>query len=203
LSEDLTPEDVKSYIKEEEEEEVVERLTRRGRPPKKVTPEITKDIEEVLKKVDGASALRLMNYLHRSYLSWITEAEAEKYYTVTRQAFSEALTQQQQVIREIMNNVAQQLQNTIAPALNTVSKVLETIEDRVKSLEKITSKPAIDERLILLGGVLVKAFKDKIGLPKELSDIVDYVIYDIAKGLLRPRREEREEEKEEAEGGQQ
>ena len=199
MSEDLTPEDVKTYVKEEEAEEVVERLARRGRPPKKVTPEITKDIEEVLKKVDGASALRLMNYLHRSYLSWITEAEAEKYYTVTRQAFSEALTQQQQVIREIMNNIAQQLQNTISPALSTVSKVLETIEDRVKSLEKITSKQAIDERLILLGAVLIKAFKDKIQLPKELSDIVDYVIYDISKSLLRPKIEEGEEEKEEGE----
>jgi hypothetical protein len=36
MTEDLTPEDIKGYLKEEEEEEIAERIvTRRGRPPRK------------------------------------------------------------------------------------------------------------------------------------------------------------------------
>jgi hypothetical protein len=36
MSEDLTPEDIKGYLKEEEEEEIAERIvSRRGRPPRK------------------------------------------------------------------------------------------------------------------------------------------------------------------------
>jgi hypothetical protein len=53
MSEDLTPEDIKNFLKEEEEEEIAERIvTRRGRPPrKKPTFEIPRELEETLKRL--------------------------------------------------------------------------------------------------------------------------------------------------------
>jgi hypothetical protein len=135
-----------------------------------------------------------MHLLHNAYLSWITEAEAEKYYTVTRQAFVEALQQQQQVIRELTESFAKQIQDVIAPTLNTVTRTLDAIEARVRQIEQATSRPIIDDRLIVLGGIIVKALKDKLGLPKELSELLDSIIYSTAIRIMGVKREEEEVE---------
>jgi hypothetical protein len=135
-----------------------------------------------------------MHLLHNAYLSWITEAEAEKYYTVTRQAFVEALQQQQQVIRELTESFAKQIQDVIAPTLNTVTRTLDAIEARVRQIEQATSRPLIDDRLIILGGIVIKALKDKLGLPKELSELLDSIIYSTAVKYLGVKHEEEESE---------
>jgi hypothetical protein len=204
MSEDLTPEDIRNYLKEEEEEEIAERIvSRRGRPPrKKPTFEIPKDLEETLKKINGAEVLRLMHLLHNAYLSWITEAEAEKYYTVTRQAFVEALQQQQQVIRELTQSFARQIQDVIAPTLNTVTRTLDAIEARVRQIEQATSRPLIDDRLIILGGIVIKALKDKLKLPREVDELLDSIIYSTAIGYLRGKRVHEETSEPESESDQ-
>lgn len=190
MDEDLTPNDIplpNSELEEEEtgeEEEVIPRPRRRGRPPKKAGTEIPKEVEEALKKIDGATALKLMQFLHSSYLSWINEAEATKYYNVSREAWNEAMQMQQQSIQQLTNAFAEQLTNTLSPTLNTVSKALETIEERVKALEKTTSKPILDERLITLGAILIKGLKDKLGLPKDVSELLDAIIYTSARDYL-------------------
>jgi len=142
-----------------------------------------------------------MQFLHASYLSWITEAEAEKYYVTVSRAYTEALQQQQQTLRELTSAFAQQLQNTITPALESLSKSLETISTRVETLEKATRPTTIDDRLILLGTILLRGFREKLGLPQDLDRMLDYMIYDTARGFLAKRGvvEEKEEEGEEGE----
>jgi hypothetical protein len=152
--------------------------------------------------VDGATALKLMQFLHASYLSWITEAEAEKYYVTVSRAYTEALQQQQQTLRELTSAFAQQLQNTITPALESLSKSLETISARVETLEKATRPTAIDDRLILLGAVVLRGLREKLGLPKDLDNMIDYIIYESAKGFLAKRRVKEEEKEEEGEEGE-
>jgi len=191
MEEDLSPEDIpkpEEALEEEEtgeEEEIIPR-PRRGRTPRRrVGTEIPKELEEVLKKVDGASLMKLMQFLHSSYLSWINEAEATKYYNVSREAWSEAMQMQQQMIKQLVDAFANQLQSTLTPTLDTVNKALATIEERVKAIEKTTSKPMIDERMIALGAILVKGFKDKLGLPEEVSSLLDAIIYSSARDFLR------------------
>lgn len=180
MGEDEELERLKEYIEGEEEEFS---KPRRGRPPKKYKLEIPKDVEETLKKIDGATTLKLMQFLHTSYLSWINEAEATKYYNVSRQAWTEAMQMQEKTIRELVQAFTQQIENTLAPSLDSVNRALETIESRVKQLEASASKPMIDDRLILLGAALVKAFKDKLGLSKEVSDLLDAIIVSVARDI--------------------
>ena len=189
MGEEETLEGIENLGEIEEIEEIP--APKRGRP-RKPKVEIPKDVEEVLKKVDGATALKLMQFLHNSYLSWINEAEATKYYNVSRQAWTEALQMQQQTIQQLVQTFTEQLENTLAPTLDTVTRALETIESRVKQLETSVSKPVIDDRLVLLGATLVKAFKDKLGLSKEISDLLDAIIVSTARDILvksRPQQE--------------
>lgn len=190
MGEDEELERLKEYIEHEVEEEEVSK-PRRGRPPKKFKIEIPRDLEEKLKNIDGLTTLRLMQFLHESYLSWINEAEATKYYNVSRQAWTEALQMQQQTIQQLVQTFTQQLENTLAPTLDIVNRTLETIESRVKHLESSVSKP-VDDRLVLLGTILVKVFKDKLGLSKEISDLLDAIIVSTARDILvksRPQHE--------------
>lgn len=200
-------EEVGDVLKEIENLGEIEEIPtpRRGRP-RKPKVEIDKDLEEVLKKVDGATALKLMQFLHNSYLSWINEAEATKYYNVSRQAWTEALQMQQQTIQQLVQTFTQQLENTLAPTLDTVNRALETIENRVKQLEASVSKPVtvIDDRLILLGTVLLKSFKDKLNLSKEISDLLDAIIISTARDILvksRPQQEIQQQTQQSQEGG--
>ena len=194
MEEDLTPEDVpkpESFEEvEEEEEEVVPRPRRRVR---KTRREIPKEVEEALRKIDGATALKLMQFLHDSYLSWINEAEATKYYSVSRQAFNEAMQMQQQMMKQLVDAFTNQLQSTISPTLETVNRALSAIEERVKAIERATSKPQVDDRLILLGAVLLKSFKDKLKLPDELDDVLTAIIYSTARSYLSKVEEKAEE----------
>jgi hypothetical protein len=205
--EEIKPEDIAKALEEEgvevgrEEEEEVPR-PRRGRPPKKRTIEIPKDVEDALRKVDGATALKLMGFLHYSYLSWITEAEAEKYYVTVSRAYSEALQQQERTLRELTNAFTQQLQSTIAPALQSISKSIETISERVAYLEKATKPQPIDDRLIILGSIILKGLREKLGLPPEVDNILNMIIYDSARAYLSRRGIKVEEEEEQGEAGE-
>jgi hypothetical protein len=207
--EEISPEDIaralgeEGFAEEGEAEEEVPKPRRRGRPPKKQKIEIPQDVEEALRKIDGATALKLMQFLHASYLSWITEAEAEKYYVTVSRAYSEALQQQERTIRELTNTFAQQLQSTIAPALESISRSIDAISTRVADLEKMTKPQPIDDRLIVLGAVLLKGLREKLGLPKEVDDILNIVIYESARTYLsRSRVRVEEEEKGEESGGE-
>jgi hypothetical protein len=205
MEEDLTPEDIPKpeALEEEETEEEEEVIPRPRHRRSKRGAEISKELEEVLKKIDGASLMKLMQFLHSSYLSWINEAEATKYYNVSRQAFNEAMQMQEQMIKQLVDAFANQLQSTLTPTLETVNRALSAIEERVKAIERVTSKPAIDDRLILLGTVLLKGFKDKLGLPSEIGDILDAIIYSTAKSYLsKTAVEEKKEEKKEEAGKQ-
>jgi hypothetical protein len=207
--EEISPEDIARALGEEElteegeAEEEVPKPRRRGRPPKKRTIEIPKDVEDALKKIDGATALKLMQFLHASYLSWITEAEAEKYYVTVSRAYSEALQQQERTIRELTDAFARQLQSTIAPALQSISKSIDAISARVADLEKMTKPQPIDDRLIVLGAILLKGLRQKLGLPEEVDSILNTVIYESARAYLaRGGIRVEEEEKGEKSGGE-
>jgi hypothetical protein len=187
--EDITAEDIRRVLleeaeEEEEEEEAIPR-PRRGRPPRrKLKVEIPKDVEESLKKISGTDALKLMHLLHNYYLSWITEAEAEKYYVTVSRAYEEAQRQYQQTMKELIGAFSQQLQQTLQPTLEAIAKTLDVINARVSALEKATRPTTIDDRLIILGAIALRIMREKLGLPKDIDAVIDYLLYESAKSYL-------------------
>jgi hypothetical protein len=105
MGEEENPEEA---IPEEPEEVLPTMPTRRGRR-KQIKLELEKDLEQELKKLDGSSLVKILNFLHKTYLSWITEAEAEKYYTVSTRAFDEALRRQEKTVTELAEQFSKTL----------------------------------------------------------------------------------------------
>ena len=185
------------FIPEEPpEEEEYKPLTRRGRK-KQTKLEIDKDLEEELKKLDGSSLIKVLNFLHKTYLSWITEAEAEKYYTVSTRAFDEALRRQEKTIAELSEQFSRVLTDKITPVFDTLDRRLEALEKRIESVETKAGKPAIDDRLIAIGLMLLDSYAEKNQTLKELRPLIRGFLGETARKYLMQGKEE--EEKEEGE----
>lgn len=184
--------DLEEYVPEPEE---YEEIPRRKKYRKYIKLEIDKDLEEDLKKLDGSSLVKVLNFLHKTYLSWITEAEAEKYYTVSTRAFDEALRRQEKTIAELSEQFGKMLTEKITPVFDVLDKRLETLEKRIESVESKASKPiTVDDRLIALGLMLLDSYAEKNQTLKELRPLIRSFLGETArKYLLGERKEEIEE----------
>ncbi len=172
---------------ESEEEEKL--LTRRGRR-RQIRLEIDKDLQEELKKLDGSSLVKILNFLHKTYLSWITEAEAEKYYTVSTRAFDEALRRQEKTVSELAEQFSKTLQERITPVFEVIDKRLEQLEKRIESVESKTRPSIIDDRLIALGLMILDAYADKNPSLKELRPLLRSILGTTAQKYLLKKEEE-------------
>jgi len=183
------------YIPVPEEEEKLP--TRRGRR-RQIKLDIDKDLEEELKKLDGSSLVKVLNFLHKTYLSWITEAEAEKYYTVSTRAFDEALKRQEKTITEISEQFSKTLSDKIAPVLDSLDKRLKELEERIESVEeKATEKKGeIDERLITLALVFADAFTDKVEALKQYKPLIQALLGKTVSKIIKEERKEEEQKQE-------
>jgi Mg2+ and Co2+ transporter CorA len=177
-------------IPEEPEEVLPTMPTRRGRR-KQIKLELEKDLEQELKKLDGSSLVKILNFLHKTYLSWITEAEAEKYYTVSTRAFDEALRRQEKTVTELAEQFGRTLSDKIAPVLETLDRRLEQLEKRIERVEAKAPSP-IDERLIALGLVFIDALSDKFPTLKQYRPIIQSLIVSTAQKYLQSTQEKEE-----------
>jgi len=181
-------------IPEEPEEVLPTMPTRRGRK-KQIKLELEKDLEQELKKLDGSSLVKILNFLHKTYLSWITEAEAEKYYTVSTRAFDEALRRQEKTVTELAEQFSRTLGDKIAPVLETLDRRLEQLEKRIERVEAKAPSP-IDERLIALGLVFIDALSDKFPTLKQYRPIIQSLIVSTAQKYLESTQESKEQKEE-------
>jgi Mg2+ and Co2+ transporter CorA len=191
MGEEENPEEA---IPEEPEEVLPTFPTRRGRK-KQIKLELEKDLEQELKKLDGSSLVKILNFLHKTYLSWITEAEAEKYYTVSTRAFDEALRRQEKTVTELAEQFSRTLGDKIAPVLETLDRRLEQLEKRIERVE--AKAPAtVDERLIALGLVFIDALSDKFPTLKQYRPIIQSLIVSTAQKYLESTQESKEQKEE-------
>jgi len=70
-----------------------------------------------LSKLSGKEVIEILDFLHKRYLSWMTEAEASKYSTVYRSAKEEALKETLDLYSELQKQV-----------LETIKELKETVE---------------------------------------------------------------------------
>jgi len=189
----MSDEETKEEAIPEEPEEVLPTLpTRRGRK-KQVKIEIEKDLEQELKKLDGSSLVKILNFLHKTYLSWITEAEAEKYYTVSTRAFDEALRRQERTVTELAEQFSKTLGDKIAPVLETLDRRLEQLEQRIERVES-KAPQTIDDRLITLGLIFMDALSDKFPALKQYKPLIQAFALRTAQKYLETKEEKKEEE---------
>jgi len=118
-------------ITEEEVEKISEEVEVKPKKKRK-----TVSIPQSLESLSGRDVLEMLEFLHRRYLSWMTEAEGAKYTTLYRQVREEALkevietyTEIQKQNQELINRLTQlteTLQKTFSPTSQVVQAVAET-----------------------------------------------------------------------------
>lgn len=106
-------------------------------------------LPEELKKLSGDEVLRVLDFMHRRYLSWMTEAESVKYSSLYKSARDEALKEtletyaelqkQNQALMERMEKLIQALEGRLQPtqiAQETAQQIKKSILDdpRVRTL---------------------------------------------------------------------
>lgn len=125
----MTEEQVRDELVSYEEVEKIEEEAGLEKKKKKRGRRI--DDEEAplsLQKLSGEETVRILDFLHRRYLSWMTEAEGTKYAGLYRTAKEEALREALETYSEI------QKQN---------QQLLERMEKLIQTLEaKLTTAPA-------------------------------------------------------------
>lgn len=97
-----------------------------------------------LQKLSGEETVRILDFLHRRYLSWMTEAEGTKYAGLYRTAKEEALREaletyteiqkQNQQLLERMEKLIQTLEGKLTTAPQTQEIAQQTAEQIKKSL---------------------------------------------------------------------
>lgn len=87
------------------------------------------ELPQELGRLSGSEVIRILDFLHRRYLSWMVEAEGAKYTSVYKTAREEAL-------KDVMETYAEiQKQN---------NQLLERMEKLIQALEgKLTAQPTI------------------------------------------------------------
>ena len=104
-----------------------------------------KDEDEMplpLDKLSGREVIQILDFLHKRYLSWMTEAESAKYATVYKSAKEEALKEslemyaeiqkQNQQLIEQLNKLIERLQQQQQVQPQQIAK--ETVQEMKKSL---------------------------------------------------------------------
>ena len=99
--------------------QVIERKPRRRRRRRN-----DDEIPLSLDKISGKEVMEILDFLHRRYLSWLTEAEATKFSTVYRSAKEEALKESLEIYGELQKHVV---------------NIVERLDKLAERLEKVTT----------------------------------------------------------------
>jgi len=139
-----------------------------------------------LSEITGAEAIEVIEFLHRKYLSWLTEAEGAKYSTLYRQAKDEALKEAisyyaeiQKLNKEIMDRLEQVTQtlqglvSQLAPG-KTVEQVAE--ETAKKTVEQVRRSIFDDPRVRALLYVVYDYLADRDPRLRRYQRVVEAIL---------------------------
>jgi len=83
----------------------------------------TTDIPKELDQMSGSDVVKILEFLHRKYLSWMTEAEGSKYATLYKSAKEDAL-------KETLEAYAE-LQKTNQALMERLERLIESLESKL------------------------------------------------------------------------
>ncbi len=155
--EDINAEEIEKYIPAPAEEE--------GKKKKKKSASLEAPIPESLKRLSGEEVLRILDFLHRKYLSWMTEAEGAKYSSVYKSAKEEAL-------REVLELQAE-LQKQIQQQIETLQKITVALQEAITKQPQVVTKSLLeDPRFRVLAYVIYDYLASKNPELKKYRDLV-------------------------------
>ncbi|MEM1724532.1 MAG: hypothetical protein QXW71_01970 [Thermoplasmata archaeon] len=154
-----------------------------------------------LERMSGREAVKILDYLHKNYLSWLREAEASKYVDIVRSIRSETIKE----VDEFYNNIVRTYEERIANLEDTIMKLNETVKNltdlistakqegkvEVKTSETI-DRILNDDRVKSLILIVYNILKKKIPELREIEPIVLYTFLpsEYKQKLIESRREE-------------
>jgi len=138
--------------------QVIERKPRRRRRRRN-----DDEIPLSLDKISGKEVMEILDFLHRRYLSWLTEAEATKFSTVYRSAKEEALKESLEIYSEIQKQNQQMLEqlNRLAEKLGQIQGVAPPQQLAKETAEEIKKSLLDDPRVRSLIFVMLESFLGK------------------------------------------
>ena len=116
MSEDIDVNEIDKYIPQGDESESKKKRKSKG---------LEAPVPESLSKLSGDEVLRILDFLHRKYLSWLTEAEGAKYSSIYKSAKEEAL-------KEVLDLQAE-LQKQIQSQIEQLEKISASLQERISA----------------------------------------------------------------------
>jgi len=138
--------------------EIVERKSRRRRRRRS-----DDEIPLSLDKISGKEVMEILDFLHRRYLSWLTEAEATKFSTVYRSAKEEALKESLEIYGELQKHVVNIVErlDKLAERLEKVTTPIAPQQMAKETAEEIKKSLLDDPRVRSLIFVMLESFLGK------------------------------------------
>jgi len=173
--------------------EIVERKSRRRRRRRS-----DDEIPLSLDKISGKEVMEILDFLHRRYLSWLTEAEATKFSTVYRSAKEEALKESLELYGELQKQVRDIVEglNKLAERLEKVTTPTPPQQLAKETAEEIKKSLLDDPRVRSLIFVMLESFLGKNEQYQKFRPFIAQLL--IPEAFQQPRQETRTPEETEA-----
>jgi len=112
---------------------------------------------ESLRELSGEDVLNIFDFLHRRYLSWMTEAESAKYSTLYKSARDEALKETLETYSELQKQ-NQELINKLEKLVNALEGRLQPTAIATETAQQIKKSLLDDPRIRTLIAIGLDAF---------------------------------------------
>lgn len=192
----MASEDINQMVEEIEqhiEGEVVKVTPRRK--PRRLEAEIPKE----LGALSGDNVVKIMEFLHKKYLSWLREAESTKYVDVVRSIREETVNEINKFYSEIFRSYEERFKKH-EEMLEKLTKMIDDLYNRISIVkegeqEKVVVKQSVldDPRVRALLYIVSEAVSDK------LPSIKSYL--PLLRAILLPESLTERKEEEKGEGG--
>lgn len=168
-TEEINPEDVKTL-----EEEIKPAERRRGRKPK-LEEEVVS-----LSKLSGEETVKILDFLHRRYLSWMTEAESTKYANIFETAREKALEDVLKTYSEIQKQ-NQEMISKLVEAIDSINKRLaelpqitaqQTTQQTITQVKSVLEDPRVRALLLLC----FEALAPKLNINEDLKNLIRAIL---------------------------
>ncbi|MEM4976072.1 MAG: hypothetical protein QXT64_01965 [Desulfurococcaceae archaeon] len=192
----MASEDIARTVEEIEEhiEGEVVKVTPK-RKPRRLEAEIPKE----LGALSGDNVVKIMEFLHKKYLSWLREAESTKYVDVVRSIREETVNEINKFYSEIFRSYEERFKKH-EEMLEKLTKMIDDLYSRVSIVregeqEKVVVKQSVldDPRVRALLYIVSEAVSDK------LPSIKSYL--PLLRAILLPESLTERKEEEKGEGG--
>ena len=166
--------------------EIVERKSRRRRRRRS-----DDEIPLSLDKISGKEVMEILDFLHRRYLSWLTEAEATKFSTVYRSAKEEALKESLEIYGELQKHVVNIVErlDKLAERLEKVTTPIAPQQMAKETAEEIKKSLLDDPRVRSLIFVMLESFLGKNEQYQKFRPFIAQLL--IPEAFQQPRQETR------------